>query len=293
MYMPKQRSQEDMVRSMLREDRDDTIEYIRDQLSLNGLRSATQNLQALCNIVYQTLASGNIIGAYKIANTVAMGFHDNLNIFQEIKRDAIEKHIGHIYIPKAVNLDLAYFSDKLTETKSDYLVEAVANMLGILNLTAHILSRKNVNVHSKHIIVAMSILRQAQYEPCMDIVKATDMNRIWNKIVPSARDTIIGPSEWFITMDGETHICCGHDIRFCFDGVFSDDTAPMAKHTNQRTDEGIPYCALFYANLDAWLYFTEAGWFNIRSVKSKLDLASGKLSAPSRFSKAIYQRLVA
>lgn len=293
MYMPKKVTQEDMVRSMLREDRDDTIEYIRDQLSLNGLRSATQNLQALCNIVYQTLASGNIISAYRIANTVSMGFHDSLNIFQEIKRDAIEKRIGHIYIPKSVNLDLAYFSDKLTETKSDYLVEAVANMLEILNLTAHILSRKNINVHSKHVFVAMSILRQAQYEPCMDIVKSTDMNRIWNKIVTSARDTITGPSEWFITMDGETHLCCGHDIRFCLDGVFSDDMAPTAKHTHQLTDEGIPYCALFYTNLDAWLYFTEAGWFNIKSPKSHIDLAHGKLSAPSRFSKAIYQRLVA
>ena len=44
------------VKTMLLEDRADAMAYIKEKLTINGLRSATQNLQAVCNIVHQLLA---------------------------------------------------------------------------------------------------------------------------------------------------------------------------------------------------------------------------------------------
>lgn len=217
-----------MVKRMLAEDRLDAMAYIKDKLTINGLRSATQNLQAVCNIVHQILVNprANIVDAYKIANIVATGYHEGIDIFQEIDRKAIEAHLGHIHVPSYVNLDKAYCSVKLTSVKSDYLAEGVANMLDILNLTAHVLSRELITKNS--IRIANELVLQARYEFGKDIVAATDISRIWNTVLYKDADTIKGPANSFITM-GTTYCFNGHHIQFTPSGIYVDSEDPACK----------------------------------------------------------------
>lgn len=280
---------ETLVKNMLIEDRADTLSYIKDKLTLNDLRTATQNLQAVCNIVHQILSkpNPNIVDAYKIANFVATGFHDNVDIFQEIKRESIEFHKGHIILPNMVNLDRAYYAEKLKGNKSEYLVKAIANMLEILDLTAHILSRESLQ--RKHILVANTLLSKALYKPCMDIVSSTDMNTIWNKLVFAAKDTIIGPSDRYVTM-GETRMFKDHKIEFTHDGIFVDDTDPVAVDTEHNGL--ITCCTLFFTPIDAWLYFHETGEFALRHPEAEPFHFKGRLYNKD-FSKSLYRELVA
>lgn len=290
---------ESLVKTMLAEDRNDAMDYISEQLTLSGLRSATQNLQAVCNIVHQLLSQKvpNIIDAYKVANIVSTGFHDNINIFQEIKRDSVEFHKGHITVPSSVNMDSAYISEKLTEAKSDYLAVGVANMLDILNLTAHILSRENIT--KKSLMTAKWVVSHGIYKPCTDVVSTTNMNHIWNLLVRNANDTITGPANRFITM-GETRSVLGHKIFFTPSVILVDDEEPVAKDMEILNVSNDPnkvknqvYCTLFFLNLDAWLYFHESGEFAIlRPDKDSFDLVD-KLSAPKEISKSLFQELVA
>lgn len=290
---------ESLVKTMLAEDRNDAMDYISEQLTLSGLRSATQNLQAVCCIVHQLLSqkTPNIIDAYKVANIVATGFHDNINIFQEIKRDSVEFHKGHITVPSSVNMDSAYISEKLTEAKSDYLAVGVANMLDILNLTAHILSRENIT--KKSLMTAKWVVSHGIYKPCTDVVSSTNMNHIWNLLVRNANETITGPANRFITM-GETRSVLGHKIFFTPNVILVDDEEPVAKDMEILNVSNDPnkvknqlYCTLFFMNLDAWLYFHESGEFAIlRPDKDSFDLVD-RLSAPKEISKSLFQELVA
>lgn len=290
---------ESLVKTMLAEDRNDAMDYISEQLTLSGLRSATQNLQAVCCIVHQLLSqkTPNIIDAYKVANIVATGFHDNINIFQEIKRDSVEFHKGHITVPSSVNMDSAYISEKLMEAKSDYLAVGVANMLDILNLTAHILSRENLT--KKSLMTAKWVVSHGIYKPCTDVVSTTNMNHIWNLLVRNANDTITGPANRFITM-GETRSVLGHKIFFTPSVILVDDEEPVAKDMEILNVSNDPnkvknqlYCTLFFMNLDAWLYFHESGEFAIlRPDKDSFDLVD-RLSVPKEISKSLFQELVA
>lgn len=290
---------ESLVKTMLAEDRNDAMDYISEQLTLSGLRSATQNLQAVCCIVHQLLSqkTPNIIDAYKVANIVSTGFHDNINIFQEIKRDSVEFHKGHITVPSSVNMDSAYISEKLTEAKSDYLAVGVANMLDILNLTAHILSRENIT--KKSLMTAKWVVSHGIYKPCTDVVSSTNMNHIWNLLVRNANETITGPANRFITM-GETRSVLGHKIFFTPSVILVDDEEPVAKDMEILNVSNDPnkvknqiYCTLFFVNLDAWLYFHESGEFAIlRPDKDSFDLVD-RLSVPKEISKSLFQELVA
>lgn len=290
---------ESLVKTMLAEDRNDAMDYISEQLTLSGLRSATQNLQAVCCIVHQLLSqkTPNIIDAYKVANIVSTGFHDNINIFQEIKRDSVEFHKGHITVPSSVNMDSAYISEKLTEAKSDYLAVGVANMLDILNLTAHILSRENLT--KKSLMTAKWVVSHGIYKPCTDVVSTTNMNHIWNLLVRNANETITGPANRFITM-GETRSVLGHKIFFTPSVILVDDEEPVAKDMEILNVSNDPnkvknqiYCTLFFVNLDAWLYFHESGEFAIlRPDKDSFDLVD-RLSVPKEISKSLFQELVA
>jgi hypothetical protein len=290
---------ESLVKTMLAEDRNDAMDYISEQLTLSGLRSATQNLQAVCCIVHQLLSqkTPNIIDAYKVANIVSTGFHDNINIFQEIKRDSVEFHKGHITVPSSVNMDSAYISEKLTEAKSDYLAVGVANMLDILNLTAHILSRENIT--KKSLMTAKWVVSHGLYKPCTDVVSTTNMNHIWNLLVRNAIETITGPANRFITM-GETRSVLGHKIFFTPSVILVDDEEPVAKDMEILNVSNDPnkvknqvYCTLFFMNLDAWLYFHESGEFAIlRPDKDSFDLVD-RLSVPKEISKSLFQELVA
>ena len=290
---------ESLVKTMLAEDRNDAMDYISEQLTLSGLRSATQNLQAVCNIVHQLLSQKvpNIIDAYKVANIVATGFHDNINIFQEIKRDSVEFHKGHITVPQSVDMDSAYSSEKLTEAKSDYLAVGVANMLDILNLTAHILSRENIT--KKSLMTAKWVVSHGLYKPCTDVVSTTNMNHIWNLLVRNANETITGHANRFITM-GETRSVLGHKIFFTPSAILVDDEEPVAKDMEILNVSNDPnkvknqvYCTLFFLNLDAWLYFHESGEFAIlRPDKDSFDLVD-RLSVPKEISKSLFQELVA
>jgi len=311
---PKPKS-ETLVKTMLAEDRNDAMDYISEQLTLSGLRSATQNLQAVCNIVHQLLSqkTPNIIDAYKVANIVATGFHDNINIFQEIKRDSVEFHKGHITVPQSVNMDSAYISEKLTEAKSDYLAVGVANMLDILNLTAHILSRENIT--KKSLMTAKWVVSHGIYKPCTDVVSSTNMNHIWNLLVRNANETIIGPANRFITM-GETRSIYvtpkgeivydddpkneRHNIFFTPSAIFVDDEEPVAKDMEILNVSNDPnkvknqvYCTLFFLNLDAWLYFHESGEFAILLPDHDSFEVVDRLAAPKEVSKSLFQELVA
>ena len=279
-----------VVKTMLMEDREDAMAYIKEKLTINGLRSATQNLQAVCNIVHQLLTRDvpAVVDAYKIANVVATGYHDNIDIFQEIERKAIETHMGHIHVPAYVNLDEAYCSPKLTTVKSDYLAYGVANMLDILNLTAHILSREILT--KKSIIIANDLVLQARYEFGRDIVSTTNMKPIWNRVVNVAPDTIVGKSNPFITM-GETRSIHGHKIFFTPNGIFVDDNDPVI--TENEIIRNRTYVAMFFMNLDAWLYFYKSGEFGIlRPQKRTFDM-DDKLKAPRYFTESLYRELVA
>lgn len=290
---------ESLVKTMLAEDRNDAMDYISEQLTLSGLRSATQNLQAVCCIVHQLLSqkTPNIIDAYKVANIVATGFHDNINIFQEIKRDSVEFHKGHITVPSSVNMDSAYISEKLTEAKSDYLAIGVANMLDILNLTAHILSRENLT--KKSLMTAKWVVSHGLYKPCTDVVSSTNMNHIWNLLVRNANDTITGPANRFITM-GETRSVLGHKIFFTPSVILVDDEEPVAKDMEILNVSNDPnkvknqvYCTLFFLNLDAWLYFHESGEFAILLPDHDSFEVVDRLAAPKEVSKSLFQELVA
>ena len=281
---------ETAVKTMLIEDRSDAMAYIKEQLTLNALRTATQNLQAVCNIVYQILDQDkpNVLDAYKVANFVATAYHDDIDIFKEIERASIEHHKGNLFVPTYVNLNDAYISDKFTGAKSGYLVEGIANMLSILNLTAHILSRECLT--KKSIYITKWILNQASYKFGKNIVSATNMNSIWNKVVAAAKDTIIEASNRFITM-GETRSIYGHKIFFTPNGIFVDDNDPVT--TENETISNRTYVAMFFMNLDAWLYFYKSGEFGIiRPNKKTFDMVD-KLKAPRYITESLYRELVA
>ena len=284
---------ETIVKTMLMEDRADATAYIKEKLTINGLRSATQNLQAICNIVHQILVhpNSNIVDAYKIANIVATGFHDDIDIFQEIDRKAIETHMGHIHVPAYVNLDTAYCSAKLTTVKSDYLAEGVANMLDILNLTAHILSRELVT--KKAILIANEIVLQARYEFGKDIVATTNKDRIWNMVVNTAPETIVGKSNPFMTM-GATYYFNGHHIYFTPNGIFVDNDDPDMKKNVRIDSVNRTYCALLFKNINSWLYFHYSGDFGLKWRQGngpcyKID----NIHAPKALSESLYRELVA
>lgn len=275
---------------MLIEDRDDAMAYIKEQLTLNALRTATQNLQAVCNIVYQILDQDkpNVLDAYKVANFVATAYHDDIDIFKEIERPSIESHKGNLFVPTYVNLDDAYISDKFTGAKSGYLVEGIANMLSILNLTAHILSRECLT--KKALMTAKWILEQASYKFGKNIVSATNMNSIWNKVVSAAKDTITGASNRFMTM-GETRSIYGHKIFFTPNGIFVDDNDPVT--TENEIISNRTYVAMYFINLDAWLYFYKSGEFGIiRPNKRTFDMVD-KLKTPRYITESLYRELVA
>lgn len=284
------RKPENAVKTMLLEDRADAIAYIKEQLTLNALRSATQNLQAVCNIVYQILDQDNpnVLDAYKVANFVATAYHDNIDIFKEIERASIESHKGNLFVPHYVNLNDAYISDKFTGAKSGYLVEGIANMLSILNLTAHILSRECLT--KKSVYISKWILDQASYKFGKNIVSATNMITIWNKVVSAANETLIGASNKFITM-GETRSIYGHKIFFTPNGIFVDDNDPIA--TENEIIKNRTYVAMFFMNLDAWLYFYKSGEFGIIRPKQRTFDMVGKLNVPRYITESMYRELVA
>jgi hypothetical protein len=277
------------VKTMLDEDRADSISYIKDQLSLNGLRSATQNLQAICNIIAQIISrkNTNIVDAYKIANMLSTGYHYNINIFHEIKRDSIESHKGNIIVPNYVNLDMAYVSEKLKETKAEYLTTAVANMLDILNLTAHILSRKNLS--KKAIILTKYILDTAVYKPCKDIVAATNINQIWKYIVYTAKECITGTVNPIITV-GESRTYRGHKIVFTPNDIVVDNEYPISKENTIVNNQKC--CTLFFENIDAWLYFYESGKFGIQIPEQDVFDIEGKICSKA-VAQTLYRELVA
>lgn len=281
---------ENAVKTMLLEDRADAMAYIKEQLTLNALRTATQNLQAVCNIVYQILDQDNpnVLDAYKVANFVATAYHDNIDIFKEIERASIESHKGNLFVPPYVNLNDAYISDKFTGAKSGYLVEGIANMLSILNLTAHILSRECLT--KKSVYISKWILDQASYKFGKNIVSATNMITIWNKVVSAANETLIGASNKFITM-GETRSIYGHKIFFTPNGIFVDDNDPIA--TENEIIKNRTYVAMFFMNLDAWLYFYKSGEFGILRPKQRTFDMVGKLNVPRYISESMYRELVA
>lgn len=281
---------ETAVKTMLLEDRADAMAYIKEQLTLNALRIATQNLQAVCNIVYQILDQDkpNILDAYKVANFVATAYHDDIDIFKEIERASIESHKGNLFVPTYVNLNDAYISDKFTGAKSGYLVEGIANMFSILNLTAHILSRECLT--KKSLFIAKWILDQASYKFGKNIVAATNMINIWNKVVSTAKETITGAANKFITI-GETRSIYGHKIFFTPNGIFVDDNDPVI--TENEIIRNRTYVAMFFMNLDAWLYFYKSGEFGIlRPQKRTFDM-DDKLKAPRYFTESLYRELVA
>lgn len=281
-----------IVKTMLIEDRFDAITYIKDKLTINGLRAATQNLQAVCNIVHQILVSpmSNIVDAYKIANIVATGYHEDIDIFQEIERKAIEAHMGHIHVPYYVNLDEAYCSPKLTTVKSDYLAEGVANMLDILNLTAHVLSRELIT--KKSILIANELVLQARYEFGKDIVAATDMSRIWKTIVNSAPETLVGPSNKFITI-GTTYYFNGHHIRFTPCGIYVDNEDPVKKQKVYLNSVNRTYCALRFNGINSWLYFHHSGDFGLQWTNGGPCYKIANIQAPKSLSESIYRELIA
>lgn len=280
-----------IVKTMLAEDRFDAMAYIKEKLTINGLRSATQNLQAICNIVHQILVSPstNIVDAYKIANIVATGYHDDIDIFQEIDRNAIEAHLGHIHVPEYVNLDSAYCSPKLTAVKSDYLAEGVANMLDILNLSAHVLSRENIT--KKSILIANELVLQARYEFGKDIVAATDMSRIWKTIINYAPETIIGPANSFITV-GTSYSVNGHHIFFTPCGIYVDNEDPDLKQTVYLNNVKRTYCALRFKGINSWLYFHHSGDFGLQRIDGGPCYKIANINAPKSLSESIYRELI-
>lgn len=277
---------------MLIEDRLDSMTYIKDKLTINGLRAATQNLQAVCNIVHQILANpmANLVDAYKIANLVATGYHEDIDIFQEIDRKAIEAHLGHIHVPSYVDLDKAYCTNKLTTVKSDYLAEGVANMLDILNLTAHILSRELIT--KKSILVANELVLQAHYEFGKDIVAATDMQRIWKMVVNSAPETIVGKSNTFMTA-GTTYYVNGHRIHFTPTAIFVDNEDPDRKEKVYFHNAKTTYCALRFKCIDSWLYFNHTGEFGLQRMSGGHCYKIANINAPKSLSESLYQELIA
>lgn len=281
-----------IVKTMLAEDRLDAMAYIKEKLSIYGLRSATQNLQAVCNIVHQILVNPmtNSVDAYKIANLVATAYHEDIDIFQEIERKAIEDNMGHIHVPPYVDLDTAYSSAKLTTLKSDYLAEAVANMLDILNLTAHVLSRKLIT--NKSILIANELVLQARYEFGKDIVTATDMPRIWKTIVKYAPDTIIAPPNKFITM-GTTYCVNGHHILFTPSAIYVDNEVPDIKQKVYLNNVKRTYCALRFTAINSWLYFHHTGDFGLQWTNGGPCYKIANINTPKSISQSLYRELIA
>ena len=281
-----------IVKNMLAEDRLDAMTYITEKLTINGLRSATQNLQAVCNIVHQILVNpmANIVDAYKIANIVATAYHEDIDIFQEIERKAIESNMGHIHVPPYVDLDTAYCSTKLTTLKSEYLAEGVANMLDILNLTAHVLSRELIT--KKYILIANELVLHARYEFGKDIVSATDMSRIWKTIVNYAPETIIAPPNKFITM-GTTYWVNGHHILFTPSAIYVDNEAPDIKQKVYLNNVKRTYCALRFNGINSWLYFHHTGDFGLQWTNGGPCYKIANIQSPKSISESLYRELIA
>lgn len=281
-----------MVKTMLAEDRLDAMTYIKEKLTINGLRSATQNLQAVCNIVHQILVNpmSNIVDAYKIANTVATAYHEDIDIFKQIERKTIESNMGLILVPPYVNLDTAYCSSNLSTLKSDYLAEGVANMLDILNLTAHVLSRELIT--KKSILIANELVLHARYEFGKDIVSATDMSRIWKTIVNYAPDTISAPPNKFITM-GSTYCLNGHHILFTPSAIYVDNDAPDIKQKVYLNNVKRTYCALRFSAINSWLYFHHTGDFGLQWTSGGPCYMIANSNTPKSFSESLYRELIA
>lgn len=279
-----------MVKRMLAEDRLDAMAYIKDKLTINGLRSATQNLQAVCNIVHQILVNprANIVDAYKIANIVATGYHEGIDIFQEIDRKAIEAHLGHIHVPSYVNLDTAYCSAKLSAVKSDYLAEGVANMLDILNLTAHVLCRDT----KVAISIANELVLHAMYKFGKDIVASTDISRIWNTLINIDTDTIKRPANSIITM-GTTYCFNGHHIQFTPSGIYVDSEDPACKQKVYLSNVKKTYCVMHFKGINSWLYFHHTGDFGLQWTNGGPCYKIANINAPRALTESIYRELIA
>lgn len=281
-----------IVKTMLAEDRIDAMKYIDEKLTINGLRSATQNLQAVCNIVHQILVNPmpNIVDAYKIANFVATAYHDDIDIFQEIERNALETHLGHIHVPNYVNIDTAYCSPKLSTVKSDYLAEGVANMLDILNLTAHILSRELIT--KKSIMIANELVLNAKYEFGKDIVAATNMANIWKTIANYAPETISGAANKFITM-GTNYCFNGHHILFTPCAIYVDNEEPDLKQKVYLNNVKRTYCALRFPKINSWLYFHNTGDFGLQWTHGGPCYKIANINLPKSISESLYRELIA
>lgn len=281
-----------IVKTMLADDRRDAMSYISEKLTINGLRSATQNLQAVCNIVHQILVNpmANIVDAYKIANIVATAYHEDIDIFQEIERKAIESNMGHIHVPPYVDLDSAYCSNNLSTIKAEYLAEGVANILDILNLTAHVLSRELIT--KKSILIANELVLHARYEFGLDIVSATDMSRIWNSIVKYAPETIIAPPNKFITM-GTSFSLNGHHILFTPSAIYVDNELPDLKQKVYLNNVKRTYCALRFTAINSWLYFHHTGDFGLQWSNGGPCYKIANIKSPKSFSESLYRELIA
>lgn len=280
------------VKTMLAEDRLDAMSYIKDKLTINGLRSATQNLQAVCNIVHQILVNPmtNIVDAYKIANFVATAYHEDIDIFQEIERNAIESNMGHLHVPHYVDLDTAYCAHKLSTLKSDYLAEGVANMLDILNLAAHVLSREIIT--KKSILIANELVLHARYEFGKDIVSASDMSHIWKSIVKYAPDTIIAQPNKFITM-GYTYRLNGHHILFTPSAIYVDNELPDVKQKVVLDNVKRTYCAMRFPGINSWLYFHHTGDFGLQWTNGGPCYMIANINTPKSIAESLYRELVA
>jgi hypothetical protein len=198
--------------------------------------------------------------------------------------------MGHIHVPYYVDLDKAYCSTKLTTVKSDYLAEGVANMLDILNLTAHVLSRELIT--KKSILIANELVLQARYEFGKDIVAATDMQRIWKMIVNTAPETLVGPSNRFITL-GTTYVFNGHHIHFTPCGIYVDDEDPDLKEKVYLHNVNRTYCALRFTGIDSWLYFHHSGDFGLQWTDGGPCYKIANIKAPKALSESLYQELIA
>lgn len=200
-----QPAQEQLVRTMLDEDRDDTVAYMSDRLTPNALRTATQNLQAVCDIVSQLLSKHvpDIRSAYAVANTVATGFLEGINVFNKIKQENVDSIIWASHNHKGINIGAAYSAKPLADAKTEYIINAAANIINILDLTAHIISRENVSISSLR--TAKNILDLARFDPDADIVAKTDMDIVWKALAKNGFAAINGPNDPSITGSGNQH----------------------------------------------------------------------------------------
>ena len=90
---------------------------------------------------------------------------------------------------------------------------------------------------------------------------------------------------------GETRSIYGHKIFFTPNGIFVDDNDPVT--TENEIIRNRTYVAMFFMNLDAWLYFYKSGEFGILRPKQRTFDMVGKLKAPRFITESLYRELVA